>query len=114
VAVLDSGVQASVPDLRGVVLRGGDVTGRHSDGYSDFNTDGDGDETMMSVLIAGQGAGTGMAGIAPQARILPVVVNAGAADDTADPAAVAAGIVYAANHGGERAGGGRGAGTAPG
>ncbi|HEX6522881.1 MAG TPA: S8 family serine peptidase [Streptosporangiaceae bacterium] len=102
VAVLDSGVQASVPDLRGAVVPGGDVTGHHTNGETDFNTDGDGHGTMMSVLIAGQGNGTdgtGMAGVAPKAKILPVVVNAGTTDVTADPGAIAAGIIYAANHG---------------
>jgi subtilisin family serine protease len=99
VAVLDTGVQASVPDLRGVVLPGGDTTGHHTNGEKDFNTDGDGHGTMMSVLIAGQGFGTGMVGVAPKAKILPVVVNAGASDVTSDPSTMAAGIIYAANHG---------------
>ncbi len=99
VAVLDTGVQASVPDLDGVVLPGGDVTGHHTDGEKDFNTGGDGHGTMMAVLIAGQGRGTGVVGVAPKAKILPVVVNAGASDVTSDPSAMAAGIIYAANHG---------------
>jgi subtilisin family serine protease len=99
VAVLDTGVQASVPDLRGAVVPGGDVTGHNTNGETDFNTDGDGHGTMMSVLIAGQGYGTGMAGVAAKAKILPVVVNAAAADGIADPAAMAAGIRYAADHG---------------
>jgi hypothetical protein len=99
VAVLDTGVQAGVPDLRGVVLPGGDATGHGTDGRSDFNSIGDGHGTMMSVLIAGQGSGTGMAGIAPRAKILPIVVNAAAADVTVSPGAVATGIVYAASHG---------------
>jgi len=95
VAVVDTGVQASVPDLRGAVVPGGDVTGRHTNGETDFNGHG----TMMSVLIAGQGAGTGMVGMAPKAKILPVVVNAGAVDVTSDAGAMAAGIIYAVNHG---------------
>jgi len=99
VAVLDTGVQASVPDLRGAVLPGGDTTGHHTNGETDFNTNGDGHGTMMSVLIAGQGYGTGMVGVAPKAKILPVVINAGATDVTADPGPTAAGIIYAANHG---------------
>jgi hypothetical protein len=101
VAVLDSGVQAGVADLRGVVLSGGDVTGHHSNGETDFNTVGPGHGTMMSVLIAGQGFGTGMAGIAPKAIILPVVVNAGPLDAGAAPGAVAAGIDYAVQQGAE-------------
>jgi subtilisin family serine protease len=99
VAVLDTGVQASVPDLRGVVLPGGDVTGHHTNGETDFNSGGDGHGTMIAVLIAGQGHGTGMVGVAPRAKILPVVVNAGASQMTSDPGAIAAGIIYAANHG---------------
>lgn len=99
VAVLDSGVQASVPDLRGAVLSGGDVTGQLTDGEKDFNTAGSGHGTMMAVLIAGQGFGTGILGVAPRAKILPVVVNAGVSDGTAAPGAMAAGIRYAADHG---------------
>jgi subtilisin family serine protease len=99
VAVLDSGVQASVPDLRGAVLSGGDVTGNHTNGETDFNTVRDGHGTQMSVLIAGQGFGTGMVGVAPKAKILPVAVNASAVTLTSDPGRVAAGIMYAANHG---------------
>jgi membrane-anchored mycosin MYCP len=99
VAVLDSGVQASIPDLRGAVVPGGDVTGSGTDGETDFASSTDGHGTEMAALIAGQGLGTGMVGIAPQARILPVTVNAGAVDLTADPGRVAAGIMYAANHG---------------
>jgi hypothetical protein len=95
VAVLDTGVQASVPDLRGAVLPGGDVTGHRTNG----ETDGNGHGTMMSVLIAGQGQGTGMLGVAPKAKILPVVVNAATPHVTADPAAIAAAIRYAASHG---------------
>jgi Subtilase family len=98
VAVIDTGVQASVPDLRGAVLPGGDFTGHRSNGETDFNGRS-GHGTMMAVLIAGQGYGTGMAGVAPKAKILPVAVKAGAVDQTSSPAAVAAGIIYAANHG---------------
>jgi subtilisin family serine protease len=102
VAVLDTGAQATVPDLRGAVLPGGDVTGRHTNGETDLNIDGDGHGTMMAVLIAGQGYGTRMVGVAPEAKILPVVINAAPADGTAGSAgsaATAAGIIYAANHG---------------
>ena len=95
VAVIDTGVQASSPDLRGAVLPGGDVTGHHSNGEAGFNGHG----TEMAVLIAGQGYGTGMIGMAPKAKILPVVVNAEAADVTSDPGSMAAGIIYAVNHG---------------
>jgi subtilisin family serine protease len=99
VAVLDSGVQASAADLRGAVVSGGDVTGNHTNGEQDFNSVGDGHGTQMAVLIAGQGRGTGIVGIAPEAKILPVAVTAGAVDLSASPGNVAAGIIYAVNHG---------------
>src|SRR5262249_49559695 len=49
VAVIDTGVQASVPDLRGAVLPGGDLTGHHTNGETDFNGNS-GHGTMMAVL----------------------------------------------------------------
>ena len=50
----------------------------------------------MAVVIAGQGAGTGTVGIAPRARILPVIVGA---SGPASAATAAAGIRYAVAHG---------------
>ena len=96
VAVLDTGVQASVSDLRGVVLPGGDTTGAGSNGESDFDISHDGHGTAMAVLISGQGYGTGIVGIAPAAKILPVH-----ADNAANSSAtwLAAGIRFAVEHG---------------
>ena len=101
VAVLDTGVQASLPDLRGVVLRGADVSdgdsgGDGASGDTDADTGNDGHGTAVAVLIAGQGYGTGIAGIAPRARILPVKVGSTGADSVA---AAAAGIRLAVRHG---------------
>lgn len=96
VAVLDTGVQASVPDLRGVVLPGADTTGAGSNGETDFDTRQDGHGTAVAVLIAGQGYGTGTVGIAPRAKILPVHV---AAPDAGSAETIAAGIMYAVRHG---------------
>jgi hypothetical protein len=73
VAVDDSGVQASFPELRGVVLPGNDFRG------GDGRTDGDhsdgnrGHGTAMAIDIAGQGGSMGLVGVAPAAKILPVV-----------------------------------------
>jgi membrane-anchored mycosin MYCP len=97
VAVVDSGVQASVPDLRGVVLRGKDMLGEPGNGDIDYATTQDGHGTAVAVLIAGQGYGTGTIGIAPRAKILPVhVAGPSTSLDVFD---LAAGIVYAASHG---------------
>jgi type VII secretion-associated serine protease mycosin len=75
VAVLDTGVDATHPDLTGQVLKGKDMIG--------FGA-GPGDRywakhgTGMAAIIAGHGHGpgddSGVMGIAPKARILPVRV----------------------------------------
>jgi subtilisin family serine protease len=97
VAVLDSGVDASHPDLRGNVVPGVDLTGRGTDGRDDPAGSG----TALAGLVAGHGhgdrAGDGVLGLAPAAVILPVVV----APPGAAPAAetLAAGIAEAARRG---------------
>jgi len=96
VAEVESGVQASLPDLRGVVLPGANLTGTGGNGDTDVQVGEDGHGTAMAVVIAGQGAGTGTVGIAPKARILPVIVGG---SGPASVATAAAGIRYAASHG---------------
>lgn len=73
VAVIDSGVDPTQPDLVGNVLAGVDVeAGASGDGHADA----DGHGTGMAALIAAHGHGSanenGVLGIAPQAKILPV------------------------------------------
>src|SRR5690242_9708378 len=96
VGEVESGVQATIPDLRGVVLPGADLTGTGGNGDTDIQVGEDGHGTAMAVVIAGQGAGTGTVGIAPRSRILPVIVGG------SGPASVrtaATGIRYAVSHG---------------
>ncbi|MDX3063853.1 type VII secretion-associated serine protease mycosin [Streptomyces clavifer] len=72
VAVIDSGVDASSPDLRGRVLTGMDLA---TDSPGDENTDYDNHGTGMAGLIAGTGnvgGGGGAFGLAPGAKILPI------------------------------------------
>jgi membrane-anchored mycosin MYCP len=97
VGVIDTGVQASVPDLRGVVVPGGDMLGQPGDGETDFSIKTDGHGTAVAALIAGQGYGTGTVGIAPQARILPV--HAATPGVAGDAGILASGIEFAVNHG---------------
>ncbi len=96
VAEVESGVQATIADLRGVVLPGANLTGTGGSGDTDIQVGEDGHGTAMAVVIAGQGAGTGTVGIAPRARILPVIV--GGSGPASVPTA-AAGIRYAVSHG---------------
>jgi hypothetical protein len=95
VAVADSGVQASRPELRGVVLPGTDYHG--GDGRTDHSRQVDGDDrghgSAMAINIAGQGGGTsGLVGVAPEAKILPIVRQ----QDDGD---VARNIRWAVDHG---------------
>ncbi|MDQ8707010.1 type VII secretion-associated serine protease mycosin [Streptomyces sp. LHD-70] len=73
VAVIDTGVDGSHPDLTGQVLKGKDFTGA-----GDPQEDKVGHGTSMASLIAahghGAGNGSGMMGIAPKSKILPLRV----------------------------------------
>ncbi|MFE0104197.1 type VII secretion-associated serine protease mycosin [Streptomyces sp. NPDC059009] len=106
VAVLDTGVDATHPDLKGNVLPGKDMVGFGAKrGDKSWAHHG----TAMSGIIAGhghgRGRGDGVLGIAPQAKILPVRViledgdpHRAKARDTRGNA-LAEGIRWAADHG---------------
>jgi len=81
VAVLDSGVQADVPDLAEAVLPGADFTGETRDGREDSDPDGHG--TAMASIIAAAEGGAELTGLAPQARILPVNIGIYSSEDEA-------------------------------
>ncbi|MBM7057403.1 type VII secretion-associated serine protease mycosin [Streptomyces durocortorensis] len=77
VAVIDTGVNESVPDLQGRVLKGKDLALRAP---GDEHTDPDGHGTGMAALIAGTGKGNkggGAFGLAPGAEILPIRMTPG-------------------------------------
>ncbi|MFE7623962.1 type VII secretion-associated serine protease mycosin [Streptomyces sp. NPDC057509] len=106
VAVVDTGVDGSLPDLAGQVLAGKDMIGfgavRGDKAWARHGT-------AMAGIIAGRGHGEGradgMLGIAPEARILPVRVILEASDPARAEArktrgtALADGIRWAADHG---------------
>ncbi|MFF4996687.1 type VII secretion-associated serine protease mycosin [Streptomyces sp. NPDC000656] len=106
VAVLDTGVDGSHPDLAGQVLDGTDLIGMGA-GRGDRAWARHG--TAMAGIIAGHGHGgnrrQGVLGIAPQARILPVRVILEEGDPGRAKAreskggALAEGIRWAADHG---------------
>ncbi|MEV8117204.1 S8 family serine peptidase [Streptomyces xiamenensis] len=73
VAVLDTGVDPTLPELQGQVLEGADFTA----GAEGAHVDTDGHGTHMASLIAGTGEGNGIQGLAPDAKILPVRINPG-------------------------------------
>ncbi|MDL4814895.1 S8 family serine peptidase [Actinomadura opuntiae] len=71
VAVVDTGVNASLPDLEPAVLPGTDLRNPGGDGRKDQDTD-EGHGTAMASLIASRGTHSGFYGIAPEAKILPI------------------------------------------
>jgi hypothetical protein len=108
VAVLDTGVDPTQPDLAGSVTTGRDFTGSgRTAGGPFWGVHG----TAVASLIAGHGHGPhhadGIIGVAPQAKILSVRVTvenkdpllANPAVVAALPTAIARGILYAVRHG---------------
>jgi len=94
VAVLDSGVDASHPDLAGQVLPGLDLV----DGSSDGRVDPVGHGTSVAALIAGRRDESGVVGVAPDARILPVRVL-DRSNAYQDASVVARGLRWAVDNG---------------
>jgi type VII secretion-associated serine protease mycosin len=106
VAVLDTGVDATHPDLAGSVMPGTDLVGFGAErGDETWARHG----TAMAGIIAGHGHGSGGAdgvmGVAPDAKILPVRVLLEEDDPARDKArrarggALADGIRWATDHG---------------
>lgn len=77
VAVIDTGVDATHPDLAGTLVGGADFSGQGNSsgtlpvGPSYFHG------TMVSSLIAGQGGPYGVMGVAPAAKIMPISIGLG-------------------------------------
>ncbi|MEV7842352.1 S8 family serine peptidase [Streptomyces cyaneofuscatus] len=71
VAVIDTGVNPNTPSLKGQVLKGFDATGVAGDENDDYSGHG----TDMAELIAGTGAGGGIKGLAPGAKIIPMRIS---------------------------------------
>lgn len=94
VAVVDSGVDDTRPDLAGQVLPG---TGFGSAAGTDGTEDQDGHGTAMAALIAGRAVDGGALGIAPGAKVLPVSVGADGENFTLE--AVSQGIRWAVDRG---------------
>ena len=93
IAIVDTGVDADHPDLRGRVLRGHDFHNNDSNA-SDDNGHG---TAVAGVAAAAGNNGVGIAGMCWKCRILPVkVLNRNGSGSHSN---IAAGIVWAANHG---------------
>ena len=94
VAVLDTGVDASHPDLAGRVLPGWDSMDAQGDGRRDPNGHG---THVAGILGAEAGNDEGIAGVAPGVQILPVRVLD--ASGNGDDDELALGIIWAVDNG---------------
>ncbi|MCU7722365.1 type VII secretion-associated serine protease mycosin [Actinoplanes sp. KI2] len=95
VGVIDSGVDATHPDLQGQVLPGLDLVDPKGDGDTDLVGHG----TTVSAIIAGRGDdSSGIIGMAPKAKILPVRVL-DEENRYNDAIIVAKGVRWAVDHG---------------
>lgn len=104
VAIIDTGVDGSVPDLAGAIVGGTDVSGVGSPngqrplGNSDESAHG----TWVASLLAGRGTGTntGVMGVAPAASILTVSVALGGVSGALNvDEQIARGVRWAVDHG---------------
>ncbi|WP_312018730.1 S8 family serine peptidase [Streptomyces sp. I05A-00742] len=94
VAVVDTGVRASQPELRGRVLPGKSFS--FGEEGKDGRGGGEPHGTAMATLIAGDGrSDMQVMGLAPGARILPIKVSTGLGVGSVDPIADA--VRYAAD-----------------
>lgn len=100
VAVVDTGVDGSVPQLQGKVLRGIDTT---TSGHGPADNDCYGHGTFVAGIIAASPvSGTGYAGVAPGVQILPIrcaTTDEPNAPGTLTPEGMAAGIRAAVDGG---------------
>jgi type VII secretion-associated serine protease mycosin len=93
VAVIDSGVEASHQDLTGSVMPGKDYVQANSDGRIDPNGHG---THVAGIIAAHVNNALGIAGAAPDVRIMPVrVLDANGGGVASN---VAKGIIWAADH----------------
>jgi subtilisin family serine protease len=93
IAVLDTGVDARQPDLRGVVVPGWNAL----DATVDANDDGGHGTMVAGVIAARANNGLGVAGYCRECSVMPVKVLDGGGSGTS--ATVSAGIDWAVAHG---------------
>jgi hypothetical protein len=95
VAILDTGIDASHPDLAGQLAPGTSIVDPTSDGTTDPNGHG---TWMAGIVAAATDNATGIAGIGyAGVKVMPVTVLG--ADGTGSDGDIIKGVIYAADHG---------------
>lgn len=100
IAIIDTGVDGSVAELRGAVVGGADFSGQGTaNGQTPVGTDKE-HGTMVASLAVGRGAGTdaGVIGAAPEASILAISVGLGSGAVGSDQQ-IADAVTWAVDHG---------------
>jgi type VII secretion-associated serine protease mycosin len=100
IAIIDTGVDGTVPELRGAVVGGADFSGQGgANGQTPIGTDS-GHGTMVASLAVGRGTGTGagVIGAAPEASVLSISVGFGSAAADSDQQ-IADAVTWAVDHG---------------
>ncbi len=103
-AIIDTGVDGSVPDLAGAVVDGTDVSGvGAANGQKPLGDANSADHgTWVASLLAGRGTGptSGVLGAAPQAQLLTVSIALGtAAGSVGTDEQIAAAVRWSVDHG---------------
>jgi subtilisin family serine protease len=100
IAIIDTGIDGSVAELRGAIVGGADFSGRGAaNGQTPVGTDSE-HGTMVASLAAGRGSGsgTGVIGAAPEASLLAISVGFGDAAGDSDQQ-IADAVTWAVDHG---------------
>lgn len=100
IAEIDTGVNASLPELAGNVLPGTDF-GQPGDGRIDRDLSAFGHGTAMASIMVAKPGLLGITGIAPGAELLPIAVPLIGTTDAGPDDHLAEAIRYAVDHGGK-------------
>ena len=101
IAIIDTGIDSTHPDLRGAVSGGADFSGiGSSNGQTPVGTSDPNHGTMVASLAAGRGSAvdTGVIGVAPAAKLLSLSIGFGEGTTDSDDQ-VAEAVVWAVDHG---------------
>jgi subtilisin family serine protease len=98
IAEIDTGVNATLPELRGRVLPGKDF-GQPGNGQIDRDRKPFGHGTAMASIMVARKGTAGIVGLAPAAKVLPVAVPLIGTTDSSPDDHLAAAIRWSVNHG---------------